>query len=147
MSNAVTQCGHLYHFRCIYEWSTRKQSCPLCKSANIKNIMVYCGKCFKERKEVGLRELPFMSLGELNAYKCVECRVKWSFVRFIIHNLSDFLHWTVLLLQQHPILFLKSRSSYFLIDLFHLVAGWRELAFLYSISWIVYYFLDFFLGS
>ena len=30
-------CGHFYHIRCIKQWLSQKNSCPVCKSAAMSN--------------------------------------------------------------------------------------------------------------
>lgn len=67
-SNVYTLCKHYFHLKCIYEWASRKFECPLCKSNKIKNISIYCQKCLRGKKEVCLKELPFLGVQPMNVF-------------------------------------------------------------------------------
>jgi E3 ubiquitin-protein ligase RNF5 len=57
----VTQCGHLYCWKCIFEWSqNRKETkvpCPICKAeVDIEKVIpLYCGK---EEHDKKYKEMP-----------------------------------------------------------------------------------------
>lgn len=96
-SNVSTQCGHLYHFKCLYEWTIRKSQCPLCKSEQVGRVWVYCQKCLRRKGEVTIREVPFLRVGNVGNFECQKCR-EWSFV--FCSLLTDFMDGAVIMLDE-----------------------------------------------
>ena len=33
--NYITYCGHIFHTKCLQEWSLHNNSCPICRSKNV----------------------------------------------------------------------------------------------------------------
>lgn len=48
---AVLECGHYFHWGCLYTWSKIKWSCPYCRHKT-KNATLYCKYLTFKRKSL-----------------------------------------------------------------------------------------------
>lgn len=69
--HCLTDCGHLFHKQCIWEWLRVKMNCPLCKSSNIGTLTIYCHNCYENVYECSSGDLT-QSFDSVDY--CMNCR-------------------------------------------------------------------------
>jgi hypothetical protein len=57
------ECGHIFHYPCILEWTKRKKNCPECRSSQIHNIRIYCNECLQSYFETKLGQILGQKIG------------------------------------------------------------------------------------
>ena len=69
----MTPCKHLYHPKCLWEWSSKREvSCPLCKRQELNPVRYYCPRCGWNYIEIPLAGVPEACRKD-KWQTCIEC--------------------------------------------------------------------------
>lgn len=74
--DAVTMCGHYFHFQCLKSWVDRHAVCPTCRNPEMSSLLIIdCPRCKTATKTVNpMNRNATSEVNKIKSTPCTRCR-------------------------------------------------------------------------